>query len=284
VREFRPPPRPDFSSPAPVVSESMARAMARPEGRGRAGLAAFVAMLAGGALALALAVASFAQVSSEPVAREAHEAGIVAITEVDALIALHASELQAQLDEGAARVTLPGYPVLEVARFREALVASSAALVYERGASALREPEGASVGGSLTLRGVEATLDWLTRERHSWGRMALWPLGAISALLVLVALGSARGLGRLVALGGALAWAGVLVVAATLLVRSRVGGTADGVEGSMATEYARIWRTLLDVPLENGLIALVLGAALAIPAAVIARRSHHRVEERGPAW
>jgi hypothetical protein len=248
----------------------------------RIGLAVVLVVLEGGALALLLLIASFWQATTPALARPAQARGLAALTEVDALIALHSADLQRQLDEHTDALTLRDFPLsdltidrgeaesasgtLDPAAYRAALLAAGSDLLYERGIEALRAPEAPATASD---RLIEGFLDSLTQARHQQAGPALLPTLGVIAVLALLVLLAARG-SRLLALGLSLALGGALVIAGTFVARGVLAilGTPPG--GALS-EYVAVARTLLDLPMWNGGIALGLGLALALPGVMRSR-------------
>ncbi|MSP23055.1 MAG: hypothetical protein EXR66_08665 [Dehalococcoidia bacterium] len=236
----------------------------------------FLTLVESGAIAIALIVAS-AWVATRPaVALVTHARGLATLTEVDALIALRAADLQRQLDAGATELVLADFPVrvlavpaaavdqpgvLDTLAYREALLTSSAARVYGQGVEAVR-----SVDALASDRLIEAFLDNLTQERHRQAGRALVVLGGVMVTLALVLLFAARG-HRWLALDLAVTLGGALALILTITARGALA-TIDTTSSAALGEYVSLSRTLLNIPMWNALIALGLGVALALPAAV----------------
>jgi hypothetical protein len=246
-------------------------------------LTAVLAIIEGGTLALGLLLASFWQATTPAVALPAQARGLAALSELDALIALRAPDLQRQLDEGTDALTIAGFPVrgiaidrsaaespqgkLDPAAYRDALLEASASLLYERGLEALRSPDTTAVASD---RLIELFLNNLTQDRHEQAGLALVAVLAVVALLKGLLLLAARGY-RWLALDLAVALGGAFALVLTLVARGALA-TLETPPGAALTEYAAVTRTLLDLPQWNALAALALGLALMLPGALGRRR------------
>ena len=252
------------------------------------------------ALALAFAAAvsgwlvllSAAQATSEPVALRVHERAVAALTEIDALLDLHVEALQQQADAGAERLTVPSYPVrdatvatervtervidasgaLDRDLLRAELLATSARLVYARGAGAFGDPTAEPAPTPRLLSrsgGMRAMLDWLTSGRHSTAVVLLWPLGLVALALGGLVVWTARGFGRFIAPGLALVAAAVPLLAGVLAMRLALGFVADGPDDELFDEFVTLARELTRLPLHNALWAAGAGLAVVLPAALL---------------
>ncbi|MFN8638903.1 MAG: hypothetical protein U0360_05480, partial [Dehalococcoidia bacterium] len=234
----------------------------------RRGIGGAIALtIALGALTvLAIAATSLAEAASPSVAIPALERLYGSLTEVDGLVALHAPELQAQIEAGAPTLLLPGFfvetpvPVedartaegaLDPLRFRSALLATVAIGAYER-----------SLEGGQPRDAVIAAATWaLTAERYQQAfglTVALVVAGAMLAVLMLWSRGGAAWLaiGLALALGGG-ATVAVIAGAGVLLE----GGAATG--NSLLRDEIDVVGALLGIPARNAVITTCLGAAFA---------------------
>lgn len=286
------PPPAEFGAAAPVVSEGGPwDALPNPfeEFGPGAGLRdwahAVASALLVAALAAWLAVLSLAQVTSEAIARPALERAVVALTEVDALLAVHADEVRERAAGGGA-VTLPGFPLavsvpasavadeggaFSLARLRGELVARGVRLLRAEGGAAFRDPAGAPVATArLSSAGLTRQLaEELSAPRHQRWRGLVAAPGYASLVLAAAVLVLGVGFGRLSRVGAAMLSAGALVLAAALLVRVGVGFA--GGDDALATEARAIVRALAGAPIRNALWLAAGGAAIALPAAALGR-------------
>ncbi|MEZ4502859.1 MAG: hypothetical protein R3C39_09560 [Dehalococcoidia bacterium] len=232
-----------------------------------------------------LAVFSLAQATSEDVAIEAQARGLAVLTEADALVAFEAPALEAQLDEGATSLEVPGFPApavtvpasevtgadgaLDLDAVSARLLDGAAERAYESGSDALR-PEGVSEGGE---RSVDLVMDLLTRSWHQRARLVALLAGGAAVVLgvLLVLLG--HDVGRFVGPGVALFVAGLLTVLGALAVRFVISALGPGADDPVLHEYASVVGELTRLPLRNGLVLAAAGLAMALPAAVLARRA-----------
>ncbi len=273
--------------PAPVVSEegtfgTLPRSP-RPFERGGGGRGASLWIVGTVFAVLAtvwLIALSASQLTDARVALAVHERGLAALTEIDALLALHVDDIVVAAS-GSAEVTLPGFPVPGVTLtaaeaatgdagiMRDALLARAAALVYEGGLEVMNDPDGLPIATSTfsTAGGVRRVMELLSATNHERAGLVLWPAGiaALVAAAGLLALG--RGPGRLIALGVALTAAGVMVLLFAGLIKVVV--VVAGSDGStLAEAFAAMARTLTWLPARNALLLGAGGLAIVVPALV----------------
>ncbi|MSQ41840.1 MAG: hypothetical protein EXR65_02235 [Dehalococcoidia bacterium] len=237
-----------------------------------------------GALAIAVALwlgaFSLAQASSERVALPALERTAAALTQLDALVELHAQTLQEAADSGATALLPPGFPIrdaavparavvrdgrVDLALLRDTLRRNAARLLYERGADAFTPPDGD--GGLRSTGLLRALLRMAGSGTHELALALSWLLGAVAATLAAALLAVTPGPRRLRALGRALLGAAAIVFAAALVARAALAlGSAD--EGdTLFAEALAIAQGLLTLPLRDALWVALAGAALTLPAA-----------------
>ena len=237
------------------------------------------------ALVLWLSVLSLSQATGEELALPALERGVIALTEIDALIAAHEDTLPGQLAAGD-EITLPGYPldvsvptsevlrngVLDTAALRDGIVARSAALLYAEGVGAFGAASGFSIDISpppqRSTQGIVRTIiGWLSAERHDSVSQWVTPLAALSLVLALGWLWAGQGFGRFVGLAFALLLASALVLVGALLMRFAVTIVIGG--DAVAQEFESIVQSLAGVAIRNALLAAAFGVALFVPAAAL---------------
>ena len=245
----------------------------------------FASALLIAALAAWLAAFSLAQATSEAVALPALERAVVALTEVDALLAVHADEVREQAAAGGG-VTLPGFPLavsvpaaaaadadgeFSLPLLRGELVARGVRLLRAEGGAAFRGPDGAPAApAGLSGAGLTRRLaDELGAGRHERWRGLVAAPGYASLALAAAVLVLGVGFGRLSRVGAAMLIAGALVLAAALLVRAGAGFAGGG--DAVAAEARAIVRALAGAPIRNALWLAAGGAAIALPAAALGR-------------
>ena len=227
-----------------------------------------------------LAAFSLSQATSQEVALPALERAVVALTEVDGLLDLHAEELQDQAAAGP-RIELPGYPLavsvpsvavtdsageLDRVLLRDELVRRSALLLQAQGLEAFRDPNGvfASPSRFSSAGLMDQIIDGLAIDDHDRWSSFVSPLGYASLLLVAAVLLLGVGFGRLIRLGVAMLIAAALVIVPALLIRLTVGFVGD--DDVIGDEARSIVRTLAGTPIRNALWLAAGGGAIAIPA------------------
>ena len=230
-----------------------------------------------------LAAFSATQATSNEVAFPALERAVVALTEIDGLLDLHADDLEEQTT-GTGTIVLPGFPLdievaaLEVvtaggdfdrALFRAALLRESAELLREQGSSAFSDTDGVLAGPSrFSSAGLmQALIDGLTVERHDRWSGFVQPLRLLALVLGAAMLVLGVGFGRFIHLGGAMIAAGAFVLVPALVLRIAIDFVGD--DDVIGDEARAIASTLTNTPLRNAVILALAGAAIAIPAAIL---------------
>ena len=263
-----------------------------------AGLRDVVGWLATIALAVALAAWlaawSARQPTSEEAALPALERAIVALTELDGLLDLHAAAIAEQARAGG-EVDVPGFPLdvpvpaaeaRDPTALRAAVLAASAALVRVEGSAAFHDPDGAPAEAStLSSAGLmQALIDGLTADRHDRWAGLVRPLGLLSALLGAAVLVLGVGFGRFVRLGAVLAVAAALVLVPAVALREGLGFVGD--DDIVGDEALAIAQSLASGPVRNALWLAAAGVAIALPAALLDRlfeASERRAPSPSPA-
>jgi len=279
-------------APAPVVDDDLSepwrrRHLPAPPARRRTRPNRLLLILAIAAAIWVLSL-SLQQATSERAALPALEHLAAALTDIDALIALHDDAIEAEAATGAERLTLPGYPLpdvtvamaaatpggaLDLAAFRGALLDQAARDLYLRGGDAFAPPD-AQAGQDLgSTGGVRLLLAVLSAATHD--RASILMLGSGIATLLAGAVMVARGAewGRLQLPGFALLLGAALAAGATLAIRllSAVLGIAP--EGAVGEVYSDIVSAIAWGPLRNALVLAVAGLALLLTAPIA-----HRLE------
>ena len=232
-----------------------------------------------------LAAFSLAQATTPEVALPAIRRAAIVITGIDGLIDVHAANLEEQTSSGEP-IILPSYPLdvsvpagavtggdgaLDRRLLRDALVERSTLLLREEGLAAFRDPEGDITAPSrFSSAGlIDQLIVRLRESEHErWGSL-LTPLGYASLLLAAAVLLLGVGFGRPIRLGGAILVSGALVLAGALLVRFAIGLLGD--DGALGDELRSIVNTLAGAPIRNGLLMVIGGAAILLPALALDR-------------
>ena len=232
-----------------------------------------------------LAAFSLAQATTPEVALPAIRRAAIVITGIDGLIDVHAANLEEQARSGEP-IILPSYPLavavparevvtadgaLDRRLLRDALVERSTLLLREEGLAAFRDPEGDITAPSrFSSAGlIDQLIVRLRESEHErWGSL-LTPLGYASLLLAAAVLLLGVGFGRPIRLGGAILVSGALVLAGALLVRFAIGLLGD--DGALGDELRSIVNTLAGAPIRNGLLMVIGGAAILLPALALDR-------------
>ena len=232
-----------------------------------------------------LAAFSLAQATTPEVALPAIRRAAIVITGIDGLIDVHAANLDEQASSGEP-IILPSYPLdvsvlagavtggdgaLDRRLLRDALVERSTLLLREEGLAAFRDPEGDITAPSrFSSAGlIDQLIVRLRESEHERWSSLLTPLGYASLLLAAAVLLLGVGFGRLIRLGGAILVSGALVLAGALLVRFVIGLLGD--DGALGDELRSIVNTLAGAPIRNGLLMVIGGAAILLPALALDR-------------
>ncbi len=230
-------------------------------------------------LAAWVAALSAAQSTSEQAALPALERAIVALTEIDGLLELHAEAIAEQASAGD-EVRVPGFPLDvrvpaaeagDLTALRTAVLAGGAALVRVEGSAAFHDPEGAPADAStLSSAGLmQALIDGLTEDRYDRWAGFVRPLGLLSVLLGAAVLVLGVGFGRFVRLGTVLVLAAVVVAVPAIALRVGLGFVGD--DDFLGDEARAIAQSLARGPVRNALWLAGAGVAIALPAALLDR-------------
>jgi hypothetical protein len=242
-------------------------------------------VLLAGVIALWLVVLSASQATSETVALPAIERGIVALTDLDALLAVQSEQLAAQAATGEP-VVVGGFPVRDLAvpaseamtdgafdldLLRAAVLGRSALRVYASGVAAFEGGDEIAEGASIFSfgGGVKTLLESLSSDNHSTASVWLWPLGAACLALGALLLAAGSGFTRFTALGVALIVAAVPVALGSLALRLIVDVAAPGGGDVIVDEFVAIARQFTALPLRNALWTLGGGIAIVVPSLVL---------------
>lgn len=279
-------------SPAPVVSDDVAepgrpRPAIAPRSRHRRGaglgrlpaLPVLLAILA----AIWTLTLSVEQVASEQAALPSLDRLTVALTDVDALIALHGGEVRAQAAASEPQLTLPAYPlpdvrvaldagapsgVFDATAFRRALLEQSARDLYLRGTDAFAADAdtGTDLGDNA---GVRLLLAVLSAPTHDRATMLLWVMTAVTLVALVVTARRGGGTQRHAIVGPAivglaLVAAAALAAAAALLTWAAGAILGIGPAGVVGDAYGDITSALVRVPLRNAVILAAVGVSIAV--------------------
>ena len=234
---------------------------------------------------------SLSQLTARAVAIPTAERGIAAVTEIDALLQLHETQLCAAAEAGgSAPIDLAGFPVRDVllranevhcangvldrTALRDLLLSRGADLLYLRGSGAFtdpsRVPDAPPALSSTWL--IRLLLDNMGAGLHEWLTLATWGTGAAGGLLALLVYLMGRRGTRLTRVG----WAVFLGALPVLLAASGLwlllllfGGSQSG---TMLGEFTSITRSLAGLPARNAFLLAVGGLLLVAPGALTWRR------------
>jgi hypothetical protein len=231
-----------------------------------------------------LCALSVSQLTARQVAIPVAMRGIAAVTEIDALIDLHATELCTAASAGGdATISLTGFPVQDVllranevrcpggvldrAGLRDLVLARAGDLLYLRGTTAFTDPDNApgappALSSTWTIR---LLLDNLGSGLHEWATLATWGAGVVGGLLVLLAIALGRRGERLTRVG----WAAFLGALPVLLAAAALWTALllfSGTQGdSMLREFLAIGRALTLLPMRDAALVALGGLALVLP-------------------
>lgn len=233
-------------------------------------------------VAVWMAVTAMAAATDREAAIPATAALLDVLLDPEALVVLHAPELEAQVAAGAAALAVPGVPgeitiptaeataggALDPRAAAAAFRTAAATRVYDDGPHALF---GAETTPRLSDAGsVDALLRALTRGRHDTARTLGWGAGLI-ALGLLGALATvARSWGRIALPGAAVVVAGVPVAFAGIAVPWVLEVAGVGPGGLLGERYHETVADLSGAAVRHGVIAVAAGSALWIPATIAA--------------
>jgi hypothetical protein len=255
---YAPPYRPSYDANQAVSSET--RSVAQ-------WLLAFAATVA---VCGALATLVLFQITAEAPAQQSLRHATAALTEIDALLARHFDDIQAQAADSQPTDTIvvPDFPLdlgltsadvegLTRDELRVLILDRSAEQLYADGPGALRES--AEDGGSLGLFSVagftDRALGILTETNHMRAGIAMGVVGLVAVALVLGAVSASRGWGKLGTAGLIVGLAGL----ATLLIAGVVRAYADSQDSG---EFLR--SELFGITSDHATVALLNGAGFAV--------------------
>jgi hypothetical protein len=250
--------------------------------------------VAGLALSAVLAVTFIAlslfQITGETMARPALRDALNALVEGDAIVARNYEDLRgrAEASQPGELLELRDYPIA-IALSREDVLASSqddirrlllnggVDRMYDDGTSVLRDDEFSGTAGRFTAAGtVGQFLGFLRRDVHAILGVLTLVLAGISVILAIVLAGLCRGFGRAVALGAATLVASLplLLGGSAAWLYARASANADS--EYLRHEFLRIAQDLAGLPVRNGIVLLLAGAAVLIVGAACARTTDAR--------
>ena len=237
------------------------------------------------ALTAWLAAFSLAQATTPETALPAIRRAVIVITGIDGLLDVHAADLEEQASSGDP-ITVPGYsldvsvPAADVSSgagaldrqlLRDEIVERSTLLIREEGLAAFRDPDGEVTAPSrFSSAGlIDQLIVRLRESEHDRWSSLLTPLGYASLALAAAVLLLGVGFARLIRLGGAILIPGALVLIGALLIRFVFGLLGD--DGAIGDEARAIANTLAGAPIRNGLLMLIGGLAIYLPALALDR-------------
>ncbi len=196
---------------------------------------------------------------------------LLIVTEADALLDLHYDDLRTRAEAGeTGPLRLTNYPLdvsftadearsMTRAQFRDALLARSAALVYEAGAAALRaEPTSPEPSVFSTPGAVRLSLDALNRDTFEVLRVVTFTLGFASAILAVALVLVTRGYGRLAAVGLSASLAAVPFMLAAVAVRYGLRVGEDAEDEYLVRAFLNLGAEVCWVAIRNGIAFSVL--------------------------
>ena len=233
--------------------------------------------LASVALFGALSTLVLFQITAESQATQSLRRATAALTEIDASLARHYDDMQAQAEASPpggivvftdypVAITLSREDVLGVSQeeLRVLILDRSADRLYEDGTGVLRES--AEVAGDLGLFSVagftDRALGLLTRDTHRFAAIATIVLTAIAIGLTAAAVLAARSWGRLVTAGVVVALAGIALTVGAGIVRAYASSQVD------VGEYLRA--ELFGITQDHAMVAIRTGAAFAVAGLLVA--------------
>ena len=116
---------------------------------------------------------------------------------------------------------------------------------------------------------IDQLLVRLQESEHERWSSLVTPLGYASLVLAAAVVLLGVGFSRFIRLGGATVAAGALVLAGALLIRFVFGLLGD--DGAIGDEARAIANTLAGAPIRNGLLMLIGGLAILLPALALDR-------------
>lgn len=223
---------------------------------------------------LLIGAVSVRQTTDQANARHLVEQGIVALTDIDALIA-EQRPLFRQLVAASNQPSyaIPGYPLAirftreemlntSDAQFRQLVLERSSAVIYADGLSAFDSEGKQSISFFSTHGVLESLVSWLSADTYSAANTATVILALLVAGLGFATMARNHGFGGLRALGGAALIGGVAGYLLALGV-ARVLGQLWGGDPFSDDLHALI-AELTDVPQRNYLALLILGGVLLV--------------------
>lgn len=267
---------PDDSRHHNVRDDLYGRATGSGEGRRN-----FVAVTLAVSIFILVVSVSCRQATAPGSARNVLEAGLVTLTDIDQMLADDGPAIrQSALESQEEHFVIPGYPLDIVltreevtgssdAQLRELILQRSSGLLYAEGISAF-DRTGEQKLRRFSLQGaLEYGVGRVSQDTHD--RATLIALVALVACAVSAAVVAAMGTGwgRMRALGFAAIAGAVPVVVAFFLMRLVVGQV--GGDDPFIAGYREITQSVLGVPLRNGIIVVLAGAAVVVASVILAR-------------
>jgi hypothetical protein len=228
-------------------------------------------------IGLLLLFLSFANVTAEGPANRALGHSLAILFEIDAYLDDHYEAVQLQaFEQPNEPVIMPELPVevtftaeeveaLDREAFRAELLERAARVVYDDGASVLREGRESDVNFFSTAGALQYGMDFLRPRPHDVLVIITLVLAAVAAVLTTAVVASARGYGRLVAPGVAVAAGALPFLLLAVMARFAYRVAADGSEDYFTSEYLQLAQELTWAAIRNGMIFAV-GAGVAIVA------------------
>lgn len=232
------------------------------------------AFLLGVLLFLLVGALALWQVTAARPARNVLEAGIVALTGIDTVLAENERELREFARASDQRTfVIPGYPlpvqltrdeVLELERpeLREVVLERSSAIIYRDGLDAF-DRTGSQSLNTLSSEGLlEVAVGQLTEDAHGRATLVVSVLAVLAALAALAVAFKANGYRKVTTLGAAALPAGIAGAAFTFAAGWLAGQVAG--DDDFARDLREVVDAVVDVPLRDFAVLAGLGLALIV--------------------
>ena len=227
-----------------------------------------------------------ARSTSEPALRRA----LNALVEGDAIVERNYDDLRgrAEASQPGATLELRDYPVAVPLTREEVLAASKDDLrrllldraverMYADGTSVLRDDGAAGSAGRFTASGVvDESLGFLREDVHGTLAVLTLALAGMSVLLAVVLAAFCKGFGRVSAIGVAVLAASLPLLLGGLAVRVYAKASAGADGEYLRGELLEIGASLAWLPVRNGIVFTLMGAAVLTIGMVCARWSDGR--------
>ncbi len=254
---------------------------------GRNGLKWLVGVLFFVTLCATLASLQLFQLTAEGPAKRALRRSVAALTEIDPLIDRNYDDLQQraasaapadqlQLREFPIDVPLSREQAMNASKqeLRELLLQRSSDVMYDNGTAPLRSSaSGKGSVGMFSIGGLtDHGLGFLRSRNHDILGGLTFVLAALSAFLCVTLVVLCRGFGRLAAVGAVVLAASAVVLGFAILARISMNGGDEYLQ----REFYAIGRSLVWIPIRNGIAFTLLGALMLVTGVGLAKWSDAR--------